>query len=155
MINWLLINKFKHCKLQSILWNQQWIALLWTFKANSETQLFLPINSNNLPSSQKKTSEIHSSCFHSRLRPKMLRMSHCSIKSKSWNSMMKKIKFNQFRKEKLAKLRTSFSKLIKRISRRFNKRKCLMNLISSQCSTSLLKGMLRLCSWRRCFLGII
>ena len=65
--------------------------------------------------------------------------------------MLKRISFSQFRKEKLAKLMTSFSKLIKRISRRFNKRKCLMKLISSQCSTNLLRGRLRIYSWRKCF----
>ena len=129
-----------------------------------ETQPYLPINSNNLPSSQKKASEIHSSCFHSRLRPQMFRawnmrsytaMSHCSIKIKLIISMLKKISFNQFRKERLAKLRKSFSKLIKRKSRLFNKRKCLMKLISNQCSTNHLRGRLINCSWRSFFQGII
>ena len=81
----------------------------------------------------------------------MLRMSHWSIKYKSIISMLKKISFNQFRKERLAKLRTSFSKLIKRKSHQFNKRKCLMKLISIQFSTSLLRGRLIICSWRSFF----
>ena len=132
--------------MQILLWNQLWIVLLKTFKVNSKIILSAQIFSKVLLISQKKSLGIHTHCFHSRQRTKLIKVNNYWIKIKSkFQILTFQIFFRQFKKEKLSKLMkrmTTFSKLVKKKSRPFEKRKTKLKPISILSLTSPLKRKL-------------
>ena len=149
-----LMNKRQHQFLNfnnpTLLWNQLWIVLLKTFKVISKTILSLQIFSKVQLISQKKSLGIHTHCFHSRQQTKLFKVNNCwtKIKSKFQISIFKIFNFRQFKKEKPSKLMkrlTTFSKLVKKKSRPFEKTKTNLKPISIHSSTSLSKRKLTTC----------
>ena len=148
-----LMNKRQHWFLNfnnpTLLWNQLWIVLLKTFKVISETLSTLQIFFKVLLISQKKSLGIHTHCFHSRQQTKLIKVSNywTKIKSKFQISIFQ-IFFRQFTKEKPSKLMkrmTTFSKLVKKKSRPFEKTKTKLKPTSILSLTSPLKRKLPIC----------
>jgi hypothetical protein len=149
---WMMNKKqdwFNNFKIQILLWNQLWIVLLKTFKVISKTLSILQIFSKVLLISQKKSLGIHTYCFHSKLQTKLFKVNNYWIKIKSkFLILIFQIFFRQFMKEKLSKLMkklTNFSKLVKKKSRPFEKRKTNLKPISIHSLTSTFKRKLIAC----------